>query len=163
MAPILTHADLLRVLSYSPTSGEFVWLIAASNNPPGSRAGGLTRGYRTIGIAGWRYRANRLVWFWMTGRWPEHNVDHRNGVKDDDRWDNLRDVTQRLNLQNQRAPGAANTSGFLGVSWSKKLGCWRANITTPEKQILLGRFPTAESASSAYLEAKRRLHAGCTI
>lgn len=40
----------------------------------------------------------------MTGAWPEKLVDHKNRIRDDDRWDNLRQLTPALNALNKE-PG----------------------------------------------------------
>ena len=36
----------------------------------------------------------------MYGKWPENEIDHINGIKDDNRINNLRDVTNRQNALN---------------------------------------------------------------
>jgi hypothetical protein len=58
------------------------------------------------------YRSARLAYFYMTGRWPE-TVDHINGVRDDDRYTNLRCATAQENGFNRRT--IANRTGFRGV------------------------------------------------
>jgi len=76
---------------------------------------------------------------------------------------NLRDVTRNTNMQNQRGPRADNTSGFLGVSFYRRLDKWEAGIYVAGRRRHIGVFTTAEEASAAYLAAKRELHAGCTL
>tara|TARA_R110000765_G_scaffold23889_1_gene60073 strand:- start:1652 stop:1879 length:228 start_codon:yes stop_codon:yes gene_type:complete len=39
------------------------------------------------------------------GDWPVHTIDHINRVRDDNRIENLRDVTMKENLQNVPAKG----------------------------------------------------------
>src|SRR5262249_52604516 len=47
-------------------------------------------GYRDINIDGTEYFAQDLIWLWMTGKFPQGRVEHINGIKDDNRWCNLR-------------------------------------------------------------------------
>jgi hypothetical protein len=97
----------------------------------------------------------------MTGRWPNGVVDHINGDTSDNQWSNLRDVTHSVNCQNQRRAKRSNASGLLGVSFFD--GKPRASISVDGRPIHLGTFDTPEAAHQAYVEAKRKLHAGCTI
>ena len=99
----------------------------------------------------------------MTGKWPDGEIDHIDGNRANNRWSNLRDVHIVINAQNKRGPMAHNKSGFLGVSWNKKDCAYVARIKVDGKYLSLGYHQTPEAASAAYVEAKRRLHAGCTI
>jgi hypothetical protein len=71
-------------------------------------------------------------------------------------------VSASVNQQNHRVARVDNKCGLLGVSSSGKR--WQARIGHPGgKDAYLGLFDTPELAHAAYLEAKRRLHPGCTI
>jgi hypothetical protein len=87
------------------------------------------------------------------GRWPETEIDHINGVGNDNRPDNLREATHQLNLHNS-VKGKRNTSGFLGVGWDRRKEKWRAQITVEWKNVFLGYFATKEEAYRAYLKAR---------
>ena len=97
----------------------------------------------------------------MNGEWPPEDVDHINGVKDDNRWKNLRQVSTSVNMQNQKQAHKCNASGMLGVTLNH--GKWRARIRINKKEIYLGNFCDKESAYEAYLKAKKRLHEGSTL
>ena len=99
----------------------------------------------------------------MYGTWPENQIDHINGVRHDNRIDNLRDVLQSTNAQNQRKPSATNKCGFLGVNFHKCSNRWIAQIHVQGKKKHLGLFDTPKEAHEAYVTAKRELHEGCTI
>src|SRR5712692_928690 len=118
-------------------------------------------GYLRIGICGGQYRAHRLAWLYMTGKWPIDQIDHKNAVKNDNRWKNLREATCAINNQNKRKALRNNRTGFLGVSRNGK--GFIAQIKINEKRRNLGTYPTPELAHEAYLKAKRELHAGCTL
>lgn len=54
-------------------------------------------------------------------------VDHINGIRYDNRRENLRETTPSLNLLNRHFM-SSNTSGEIGVSWSSKEQKWRARV-----------------------------------
>ena len=54
-------------------------------------------------------------------------------------------------------------SGLIGASWCAVMCRWRACIRIQGRQTVLSYHDTPEAAHQAYLEAKRRLHPGCTI
>lgn len=60
------------------------------------------KGYRKGKVLGRQYRANRVIWAMFHGVWPKHEIDHINGIRDDNRISNLRDVTRVENLRNRR-------------------------------------------------------------
>ena len=75
----------------------------------------------------------------MTGKWPNGEVDHINGIRDDNRWCNLRDVTKSENQRNAKIR-KVNTSGFNGVDFHTKHNKWRARIYVDGRSELLGYF-----------------------
>lgn len=160
-------ADELReLLDYCPTSGAFVWRIDRTSGTKAGQLAGSTYkdGYTYISVMGRIYKAHRLAWLHVYGRWPSGSVDHKNGCKSDNRIDNLRDVPHATNLENQRAPRADNkTGGLLGVSLHRKTGKFRAQIMASGRTISLGLHETPELAHAAYIDAKRSLHKGCTL
>jgi hypothetical protein len=119
----------------------------------------MPAGYMAIQLHGVRQYAHRLAWCYVYGSWPAGVIDHINGVKDDNRIENLRDVSQRANTQNRAAPKGDNP--YLGVS--KKRSKWLAQISDHGKHVRVGLFDTPEEAHAAYVAAKRKLHEGCTI
>jgi hypothetical protein len=106
---------------------------------------------------------HRLAWILQTGNTPNGQIDHINGVRDDNRWVNLRDVTNQENAQNQRRPKTDGTTGYLGVCWSPRDQKYFAKINVDGCQKHLGYFSDAKEAHQKYLEAKRRLHPTCSI
>ncbi|HSV48409.1 MAG TPA: HNH endonuclease [Ramlibacter sp.] len=115
-----------------------------------------------IRIDGQLYYRYRLAWFYMTGIWPSHGIDHRNGDSSDDRWENLRDVTQSVNMQNlKRAPRHSST-GLLGAHRTR-YGTFESTIQANKRKRRLGTFESPEEAHAAYLTAKRQDHPGNTL
>lgn len=81
-------------------------------------------------------------------------IDHRNGVKLDNRRENLRPCTHRENARN-RGKTRANTTGFKGVvkHAGKQSKGFIAQIRVDNKNRYLGYFPTPELAAAAYNKA----------
>jgi hypothetical protein len=94
----------------------------------------------------------------MTGEWPKNQIDHKNGVKDDNRKANLRPATNKENQQNVRRARCNNASGFLGVSFHRKLAKYSAQIYVDGKKKHLGYFISPRTAHEEYLKAKAELH-----
>lgn len=163
----VVNADCVRkLLNYDPSSGDFTRRVSLSpKTPAGSLAGSIDdMGYVRIGVNGKRYRAHQLAWLYMTGEWPDEDVDHINGFRSDNRWENLRSVSRKVNLQNRRANNPANkTSGLLGASWSRQANRWTSCIRINGKTRYLGLYDTAEEAHAAYVDAKRKFHEGCVL
>lgn len=124
----------------------------------GAPAGSLTdRGYVTIRVDGASYRAHRLAWLYMTGSWPLHEIDHRDGDRSNNSFENLRDIPGAGNRQNTKRQ-ANNTSGFTGVVWAKNVERWHAKIKINRRTISLGYFETRDAAYRAYLAGKAKHH-----
>ena len=98
-------------------------------------------------IFGIHYLAHRIIWKWMTGEDPNF-VDHISGVKHDNSWVNLRDVTHFENMKNAKRR-SDNVSGVTGVFWSSRKKRWRAEIMVNGKSIYLGVFHSIQDAISA--------------
>lgn len=162
MASELTQARLRELLHYDPETGVFTRLLAVRGVPAGSAAGtndGL--GYLRTRIDGKKYKNHRLAWFYMTGSWPVGEVDHINGERADNRWENLRDGDRFQNQQNQRSATAASSTGLLGANRHRNKFVAQIRLNGTTKHI--GCFQTPEEAHAAYIAAKREMHAGCTI
>jgi hypothetical protein len=153
----LTQKDVRDLLEYDSESGIFTHKRHMRGITRGTVASHLLpQGHVTVGILGWRYMAHRLAWLWMTGCWPDAEIDHRNGVRNDNRWCNLRAATTKQNREN-RAREQPNTSGFRGVSWTTNRNKWVAQIKHHGRQRNLGRYPDLIDAVAARLRAEREL------
>jgi hypothetical protein len=165
---ILSAARLRELVSYDPTTGEFVRLKNTYRHPQligkviNPVAAG--NGYVYISVDGKPYLAHRLAWLYVYGEWPERDTDHINCDRTDNRIENLRDVERHVNNQNRSGTRADNkSSGLTGVTWHNHSRKWRARIWLHGKEHRLGLFDTTEEAYDAYVAAKRKLHEGCTI
>lgn len=166
----LTAERLRELLAYDRETGIFTRLTRSARSVQiGDVAGGLETAnggvYKRIKISvdGTSFKAHRLAWLHVYGRWPEGEIDHINGDSCDNRIGNLRVVSHRLNQENMKVARSDSSSGLLGANWNKRTGKWMGKIKAKGRQYVLGEYATPEEAHEAYLAAKRRLHEGCTI
>jgi hypothetical protein len=103
-------------------------------------------------VDGYKSYAHRLAFLYMTGSLPPADVDHVNGVRNDNRWSNLRLATRSQNMWNvKRCTGAYQQNGR-----------WYASIKVDGKRRSLGGYSTKEDASAAYHAAVAELRNGIT-
>jgi hypothetical protein len=159
----ITIDYLKEVLSYDANTGLFTW-IKRSSRPDliGKIAGSRhSSGYSSIAIYNKKRLAHRLAWFYMTNEWPINHIDHIDGNRLNNAFTNLRDVTRSENLHNVFKAKKNNKAAILGVSAHQ--GKWRMQIMVNGVTTRISGFDTPEEAHQAYLGAKRKYHAGCTI
>lgn len=148
--------ELRTALFYNKRTGVFTWRVKRSNRSAGTEAGTLHRnGYVEVAFKKKKYRAHRLAWFYVTGAWPVQTVDHKNRVRTDNRWSNLRDVSCAAQQLNAHTPKGKNP--YRGVTRSRRPPAWKAQIKVAGKSKHLGYFARAEEARDAYLDAKKQL------
>lgn len=153
----LTDARLADLLFYDPDTGKFFWRLTRSSKArAGGEAGSIqTAGYRQIVVDRRTYMAHRLAWLYCYGRWPDRQLDHINGFRDDNRLVNLREVEPHQQSHNtRRRPNVS--SGVRGVEQYKP-GKWRAHITIAGKTIHLGVFRSLEAAVARRASAEETL------
>ena len=150
----LTVARLNEVLSYDPDTGLFRWVASRNGNAQCSQiAGGLNaEGYLCIMIDGRTYKAARLAFLAVLGRWPNRFVDHKNLNRADNRWRNLREATPFQNTGNCPLRRDSST-GRKGVHHHGER--FRARIRVNGELKSLGLFDTADAASAAYEAAAK--------
>ncbi len=159
----VTQKRLKELLHYDPETGIFRWTYRDNRwRRVGGTAGTNKTGYLVIYIDGLQYGAHRLAVLYMTGRFPPDEVDHKNGKRSDNRWENLRECTHGFNGQNLRKANSRSETGLIGAHPNSR-NSYMARIQVGGKQLYLGNFKTAQEANAAYVSAKRRLHPGCTI
>lgn len=154
----LTQKRLREVLQYEPETG--IWIRREKTAPVvrvGEMAGSvnIVDGYRRISVNGKLYKASRLAFLYMLGYFPEHEVDHRNRIRHDDRWCNLRHTSRQCNGKNCSI-SIRNTSGVTGVHWANNLNKWRARIKTNGGAKSLGCFEKLVDAVRARWNAEKK-------
>jgi hypothetical protein len=105
-------------------------IITAMNNVcmvAGDLAGTLNRnGHWVIAINGIKYFRSRLIFKIHCGYDPQGDIDHINQDMQDDRIENLRDVTDSINLRNSR--GRDGSSYVICRERIDHDGFWRSEV-----------------------------------
>lgn len=151
MSKSLKIERLRQMLSYNSDTGILTWAKSPRYGiEVGSKAGCYRKkdGYECVRLDGKLYLVHRLVWFWVHGEWPVHELDHVNGERTDNRIANLRLATRRQNSGNTRAHRDSEVP-LKGVSVCRKSGRYRARLNNKT----IGYFSTPEEAHRAYVAA----------
>lgn len=152
-SPALAPHEISTLLRYDPETGKLFWKFNAKkpfkwNAHKAYRETFLSKdneGYLCGNVCGKRYRAHRIAWLIAHGTEPEE-VIHINGVRTDNRLENLRGVTKaRPQTTRQRN----NTSGHPGVAFHKSTGKFHAYFYQQGKQRSVGYFNTVQEAAAA--------------
>ncbi len=155
--PIITQEYLKSQLHYCPETGIFNWIVRRKGIRWNKPAGHLhSSGYININLLGTKWRAHQLAWLYMTGTLVKE-IDHKNGIENDNTWLNLRECVRAENMQNI-GKHSSNTSGYKGVDFSKQKSKWRARCRVNGKRHNLGFFDTAELANEAYQRFSKENH-----
>ncbi len=110
-------------------------------------------GYLITVVDGEHIFNHRIVWLWHKGYIPEHNIDHINGIKTDNRIENLREASPSCNNLNS-GKRVDNKSGVRGVSWSRKDNRWVAILWRNKKRGVFGYYKEFSEAALARLTAE---------
>ena len=150
----LDQTAILNVLEYK--DGVLVWKNKTGNL---ARLNGKTAGYahhtgyRYIKLGTQPIAAHRVVWVYHNGMIDETmQIDHINGIKSDNRIENLRLVTAQENCFNRSKHNAK------GYSWNKSVKKWQSYISINGKPKYLGVFAKEQDARNAYLDSCKIYH-----
>lgn len=165
----LTYAQVSQLLKYEPETGKLFWLprtaelyvdgkgmhsAAAKASRWNGRYSGKEaftadhgQGYKVGSIFNVAYLAHRICWLLFYKAWPEDQIDHDNGIRDDNRIGNLFEASNMKNGKNAKRR-SDNSSGVIGVSEITQTGYWQAYISRNGKRFNLGTFPTKAEAIS---------------
>ena len=157
--------DLRKYLSYDPCSGKLTWLPRTDDMFSKGTVGFCKRwntkyagkpalnytnahGYLVGPINGNMAAAHRVAYAIMIGLWPIDNIDHINGNRTDNRWENIRAASNSENVKNS-SRRSDNSSGFGGVDWHPQTKKWRARISVNNCRIHVGMFECKDEAIAA--------------
>ena len=145
-----TYEDWKKFVRYDPESGELYWRLDRSAAVrAGMPAGTDHEGYKRLKLGKGKYLAHRVAYLLQTGAWPDGLLDHRNRVKSDNTWANLRPATLIENANNRSFRGDGKLAGV-----DYRGGKYRARIRVADKLITLGTFTDEKAAHACYVNAK---------
>lgn len=153
--------SLDRWVTYSNGGDRFYKgrIIDGSVNNKGYRKFTLRKNSR-----GRAYSASQLVAMAFLNHTPnghESVIDHKNGIRTDDRVENLQIVTNRANCTTCfRSNEDSFTSDHVGVSWHTHHSKWRSRINYENIEIHLGFHNNELDASDAYQKALSKIEHG---
>lgn len=176
MPEILTPRLVRRLIDYDPDTGHMAWKVRGRSVLSSTDAHSLAamarfnsrwagtpalasinaHGYRHGSIMGRTYTAHRVAMCIYHNRWPADLVDHINGIKSDNRIENLRFATRSDNQRNCKR-SSRNKSGFTGVAWHASSGKWHAYIFDNGQSKSIGYFDCKQQAVDARKQEAARL------
>lgn len=155
----MDKGHLLDNLRYDQETGLFWWAKPGVGRKMGKPCGTKHKyGYILLNVNRVSYRAHRVAFLLMGEDIPEV-VDHINGVKDDNRWVNLRPSCYSTNQFNS-AIKSNNKSGFKGVHYCERSKKYIAKVVAFKKTYNLGYYDCPKEAHKAYLSALETYHGG---
>ena len=155
--PELTQTRVRELFDYEPDTGALIRRVwRGGRAAPRLRAGSVVlkngRASRHVRVDGADYPVSHIIWLWMTGELPKDQIDHADRNQLNDRWANLREVTNSQNSINA-TPITDKKTGARGVTRHRS-GTYLARIWVRGKLINLGTFDTVAEASAAYQAAR---------
>jgi hypothetical protein len=170
--PLPEVSRLKERLDYNPNTGIVIWKMRDVsefktqhrcdiwNSKFANKEVGcllLDCGYRTVGLDWTSYYVHRIIWKIVTENEPANEIDHINGIRDDNRFCNLREAIVLENNHN-RGLQKNNTSGYKGVIWSKTLRKWIGKVRLNYTRYYTDKFDTAIEANDALCTLRASLH-----
>src|SRR5262252_3744661 len=99
--PHLDQTTLRSTLHYNPETGSLTWKIGSKRGWEAGFMRGKNGDRLCVMVDGYRCAATHLIWLYMTGEWPLDQVDHVDGDALNNKWGNLREVTNSQNNMNK--------------------------------------------------------------
>lgn len=148
--------------AYDPESGQIRWAsLKGKTTRSTGDVGWIHRGaYRMITVSHEKssrnLAAHHIAWFLHYGRWPEQQIDHRDGDSLNNRIANLRQATMAENSQNQKLK-SNNKIGVRGVYWDKREQKYVVRIQVRRKRTSFGYYDSLEEALAVRIAAEKKL------
>lgn len=144
-------------LSYDPATGLFHWMQVPKKSrvKVGDVAGGLNAGGYLVATFQRKYILLHRLAFVFMGEETPRSVDHANGIRTDNRWDNLRGSLHKHNIRNREM-------GQRGYTKTPE-GRFRASIQVDGVRKNLGTYDSEAEAAAVYEQANRELHGEYSI
>ena len=153
----LTQERIKELFDFNEETGILTRKPSLRDKKGGKVVGCLANhGYLVVRIDYTLYLLHRIIWLYAYGYLPEHQIDHINRNKCDNRLENLREATRSCNVRNTGLR-SDNTSGIKGVYWHTQLKKWNPKIFSKRKVVSLGLFYDFTEAVAHRLAAEQCL------
>lgn len=154
---MITQARLFEICHYNPDTGIFTGLVDRGRRYKAGMPFGKSekKGYLQVSIDGTTYQLHRLAWLYVFGFIPKDQIDHKNGITNDNRVENLRLASRYRNAQNKIY--RVGKSGARGVR-EVAPGRWKAQVISEGKIVLRAIFDSFEEANKAAKAARDESH-----
>ena len=123
-------SELRALLRYEPETWKLYWHEGLKNNSYAGKEAftAASDGGRRVGmVRRVRFKAHRVCFALIHGRWPVGMVDHIDGDQSNNREENLREATHAQNNSN-RGSQNGSASRYVGVSFDKASGKWKGQV-----------------------------------
>lgn len=131
--------------TYCPVSGEIKGMYGKLIT---NKNAGYIRCMVTYENKVYKIQGHRLAWYLHYGHLPINQIDHIDGVRSNNKIENLRDVTNQQNQWNR----------ITAKGYCRTRNKFHAQININRKVKFLGYFHTEQEARNAYLKAKETYH-----
>lgn len=156
MKTILTQELAKELFEYK--DGLLYWKVNRLMVRPGDLAGTQNSlGYRQIGFDGKIYLQHRVIFLMHHGYLPKY-IDHINGIRNDNRIENLREATSCQNNYNKKRIKTAKYPAKGIYKHSKYKDKFCVEIHHQNKRIHLGIFGSLDEAVKASNDARQKYH-----
>jgi hypothetical protein len=139
--------------TYNPQTGKIYGIRGSIINCKLHKAGYI---HFTIRLNKKEYKllGHHFAWYWVYKNCDFEQLDHINGIRNDNRIENLRIVSNQQNNFNRHfSKGDKKVKGY-----HKYYNKFIAQIGVDNKYKYLGLFNTEQEAREAYLKAKEKYH-----
>lgn len=149
----LTQEYVRSILKYE--NGTLYWRVKKSSNtkldkPITSKESG---GYIQVRIDGIAYLAHRIIFLYHNGYLPFF-IDHKNGNRQDNRIENLREASKNENAMNRET----KNKSFKNVYFHKPTKKYQVSLRINGKNKSFGYFPDLETAVKVAKDARNKHH-----
>ena len=126
-----------ELLDYNSDTGSLTWKTSHRRRIKGAQAGYVDNlGYRVLTCGGRKYyKAHRLIWKLVTGKEPKGTIDHKNGNRDDNRFENLREADMSQQNWNKETRGYFKRGNSYQVRVTARGATKRQTVYTEEDAI----------------------------
>ena len=154
-ASTLTVEWLREHMACVPETGTLMWKVRGPGRTVGKPLGTVdSLGYVRLKVDGVVFFFHRLLWFHVHGQWPQSQLDHIDGNKQNNALANLREATPAQNSARRRV--SAKIAPSRGI-FPHGPG-FVARIHHAGKRHYLGYFAKMEDAKTAYEAKAKEIH-----